>query len=110
MDNKYIGNSILIELLKKYNIKKLVLSSGARNVPFVFNVENDSDFECFSVIDERNAAFFALGLSQQAKEPVVIACTSGTAASNYITGITEAYYSHAPIVVLTFDRNPYMYN
>lgn len=110
MNNKYIGNTILIKLLKLYKIKKLVLSSGARNVPFVFNVENDSDFECFSVIDERNAAFFALGLSQQSNEPVAIACTSGTAASNYITGITEAYYSHVPIVVLTFDRNPYMYN
>ena len=109
MNNKYISNRILITLLKKYGIKKLVLSSGCRNVPFVSNVEIDSDFECFSVIDERNAAFFALGLSQQNNEPVAIACTSGTAASNYITGITESYYSHVPIVVLTFDRNPYMY-
>lgn len=111
MEQKYISNKILIELLKKYGIKKLVLSSGARNIPFVFAVENDSDFECFSVIDERNAAFFGLGLSQgNNNEPVAIACTSGTAASNYITGVTEAYYSNIPLVVLTFDRNPYMYN
>lgn len=109
MSNSYISNKILIELLKKYGIKKLVLSSGARNIPFVTKVENDKDFECFSVIDERNAAFFALGLAQASKEVVAIACTSGTAASNYVTGITEAYYSHVPLVVITFDRSPYMY-
>lgn len=109
MTDSYLSNTILIELLKRYGIKKLVLSSGARNIPFVTKVENDKSFECFSVIDERNAAFFALGLAQESKEVVAIACTSGTAASNYVTGITEAYYSHIPIVVLTFDRNPYMY-
>ena len=110
MNNQYLSNRILIELLKKYGIKKLVLSSGARNVPFVSTVETDPDFECFSVIDERNAAFFGLGLCEQLNEPVAIACTSGTAASNYVTGVTEAYYSNSPLVVLTFDRNPYMLN
>ncbi len=109
MNSKYISKAILISLLKQYGIKKLVLSSGCRHVPFVSSVETDSDFECFSIIDERNAAFFGLGLAQQTNEPVAIACTSGTAASNYVTGVTEAYYSHAPLVILTFDRNPYMY-
>ena len=106
----YISNEILISLLKQYGIKKLVLSSGARNIPFVNAVEVDNDFECFSVIDERNAAFFGMGLSQQSNEPVAIACTSGTAASNYLTGVTEAFYSHVPLVVITFDRGPYMLN
>ena len=107
--NSYLSNNMLISLLKQYNVKNLVLSSGTRNIPFVMAVENDDDFECFSVIDERNAAFFALGLSQQINEPIAIACTSGTAASNYISGVTEAYYSHSPIVIITFDRSPYMY-
>ena len=110
MNNQYISNQILITLLKQYGVKKLVLSSGCRSIPFVTKVEVDSDFECYSVIDERNAAFFGLGLSQESNEPVAIACTSGTAASNYISGITEAYYSETPIVVLTFDRSPYSYN
>ena len=110
MENKYISNKILISLLKQYGINKLVLSSGCRNIPFVSTVETDPNFECFSVIDERNAAFFGMGLSQQSNEPVAIACTSGTAASNYITGVTEAFYSHVPLVILTFDRSPYMYN
>ncbi len=107
---KYVTNNILMNLLPMFGVSKLVLSSGARNIPFVSAVENDFRFECYSVVDERNAAFFALGISQQLNEPVAIACTSGTAASNYLTGVTEAYYSHAPLVVLTFDRSPYLLN
>ena len=50
----------IIALLKKYNIKNCVLSAGSRNVPFVHSVENDSFFKCYSVVDERSAAYFAL--------------------------------------------------
>lgn len=104
----YISNDILIEFLKKYNVHKLVLSSGTRNIPFVSSVEVDKWFECFSVVDERNAAFFGMGLAQQSSEPVAIACTSGTAVSNYVTGVTEAYYSRVPLIAITFDRSPYV--
>lgn len=107
METTNMSNFLLISLLKQYGIKKLVLSSGTRNIPFVTAVEIDDFFECFSVVDERNAAFFGLGLCQQLNEPVAIVCTSGTAASNYLTGVTEAYYSHAPLVVITYDRSPY---
>ena len=106
----YLSNSILIALLCKYNIKHLILSSGARNIPFVNAVETDRRFTCYSVIDERNAAFFALGLCQKLQEPVAIACTSGTAASNYLSGVTEAFYASVPLVVITFDRSPYSLN
>ena len=107
---KYVTNSILLNLLSAYGVEKMVLSSGARNIPFVSTVEVDSRFDCYSVIDERNAAFFALGMCQQLQKPVAIACTSGTAASNYLSGVTEAYYSHSPLVVITFDRSPYLLN
>ncbi len=107
---KYVTNSILISLMAEYGIKHIVLSSGARNIPFVSAIETDERFQCYSVIDERSAAFFALGISQQLNVPVAIACTSGTAASNYLTGVTEAFYSHSPIAVLTFDRSPYLLN
>lgn len=103
----YLSNSILKEILKKNGIRHFVLSSGTRNIPFVNIVENDSDFNCYSVVDERNAAFFGMGISQKLQEPVVLACTSGTAASNYLTGVTEAYYSHVPLIIITFDRSPY---
>ena len=107
---RYITNSILISLLAEYKVRHIVLSSGSRNIPFVSAVETDERFACYSVVDERNAAFFALGISQLLNEPVAIACTSGTAASNYLTGVTEAFYAHAPLIVLTFDRSPYLLN
>ena len=104
----YINNRILIALLKNYGINQLVLSPGMRNIPFVSEVEIDPFFECYSVVDERNAAFFALGLSQEkGNVPVALACTSGTAVSNYLSGITEAFYSNVPIIVISFDRSPY---
>lgn len=99
---------IIIALLKEYNIKHLVLSAGSRNVPFVHSVEKDPFFTCYSVVDERSAAYFALGLSQQLQEPVLISCTASTASSNYWPAIGEAFYQSVPIIVLTSDRNPNM--
>ena len=70
---------IIISLLKQRGIKKCVLSAGSRNVPFVHSVEEDPFFECYSVVDERSAGYFALGLAQESGEPVVVSCTSSTA-------------------------------
>lgn len=99
---------IIIRLLKEYGIRHLVLSPGARNVPFVHSVEEDDFFTCYSVVDERSAGYFALGLSQELGEPVVISCTSSTAACNYWPPVAEAYYQGVPLVVLTSDRDPQM--
>jgi len=99
---------IIIALLKKYNIKHLVLSAGSRNVPFVHSVEEDPFFHCYSVVDERSAAYFAMGLAQELHEPVVISCTASTASSNYWPAVGEAYYQGVPLIVLTSDRNPAM--
>jgi 2-succinyl-5-enolpyruvyl-6-hydroxy-3-cyclohexene-1-carboxylate synthase len=97
---------IIIALLKKYDIRHLVLSAGSRNVPFVHSVEEDDFFTCYSVVDERSAAYFAMGLSQQIQQPVLISCTASTASSNYWPAIGEAFYQGVPIIVLTSDRNP----
>lgn len=97
---------IIISLLKSYGIKKCVLSAGSRNVPFVHSVETDSFFECYSVVDERSAGYFAIGLSQQLQEPVVISCTASTASCNYFPPVSEAFYQKVPIIVLTSDRDP----
>lgn len=99
---------IIIALLKKYGIKHCVLSAGSRNVPFVHSVEEDPDFHCYSVVDERSAGYFALGLAQELNEPVVISCTSSTATCNYWPPVAEAFYQGVPIVVLTSDRDPEM--
>lgn len=99
---------MIISLLKKYGISYCVLSSGSRNIPFVHSVEEDSYFHCYSVVDERSAGYFAIGLSQELNEPVVISCTSSTATCNYWPPIAEAFYQNVPILVLTSDRDPAM--
>ena len=99
---------ILIALLKKYGVKHCVLSAGSRNVPFVHSVEEDSYFKCYSVVDERSAGYYALGLAQELNEPVVISCTSSTATCNYWPPVAEAFYQGVPIIVLTSDRDPEM--
>lgn len=99
---------MIIALLKKYNIKHCVLSAGSRNVPFVHSIEEDPFFKCYSVVDERSAGYFALGLAQELNEPVVISCTSSTATCNYWPPVAEAFYQKVPLIVLTSDRNPSM--
>lgn len=97
---------IIISLLKQNNIKHLVLSAGTRNIPFVQSVENDPFFICYSVVDERSAAYMGLGLSLRLNEPVAISCTSSTATCNYFPAIAEAYHQGGQLIVLTSDRNP----
>ena len=99
---------LIISLLKQYGITHCVLSAGSRNVPFVHSIEEDPEFHCYSVVDERSAGYFALGLAQELNEPVVISCTSSTATCNYWPPVAEAFYQGVPIVVLTSDRDPAM--
>ncbi len=98
----------IIAYLKEYGIKHCVLSAGSRNVPFVHSVEKDPFFKCYSVVDERSAGYYALGLAQELNEPVVISCTSSTATCNYWPAVAEAYYQGVPLIILTSDRNPSM--
>jgi 2-succinyl-5-enolpyruvyl-6-hydroxy-3-cyclohexene-1-carboxylate synthase len=98
---------ILMALLKKHNISHLVISLGARMKDFAFSVENDPYFTCYSVVDERSAAYFAMGIAQELGRPVGIVCTSSTTTCNYLPGITESFYQGVPLVVMTGDRDPY---
>lgn len=98
---------ILISLLKQYNIRHIVISPGTREAPLAHSVETDSDFKCYSVVDERSAGYFALGLSEALNEPVCLACTSSTAACNYMPAIQEAYNRNIQLVALTADRDQY---
>lgn len=98
---------VLVSLLKAYEIHHIVLSSGNRNVPFVHMVENDDFFTCYSIVDERSAGFFALGLIERLDCPVAICCTSGTSVCNYTSSVAEAYYQRLPLLVLTADRPSY---
>lgn len=97
---------ILVTLIKQYGIKHVVISSGSRNLNLARLFEADPYFKTYSIIDERSAGFFAMGLALKLKQTVAMCCTSGTAASNYLTSVTEAFYQNVPLVVITADRYP----
>jgi 2-succinyl-5-enolpyruvyl-6-hydroxy-3-cyclohexene-1-carboxylate synthase len=83
----------VIQLCKAKNIQHIVISPGSRNAPLTIGFTNDKFFTCYSIVDERCAAFFALGIAQQIQKPVVVVCTSGSALLNYYPAVSEAYYS-----------------
>jgi len=97
----------LVSMLKEKNVKNIVISPGNSHNAIVRSVEEDGYFKTFSIVDERSAAFFACGIIQQLNEPVAILCTSGTAVTNYLTGVTEASRRNLPLIVITGDKNPY---
>ena len=100
------GVQILVSLLKQYNIKHIVASPGSKNAALVHSLENDDFFKLYSFVDERSAAYFALGLSEKLDMPVCISCTSATATCNYMPAIQEAYERNIQLIALTADRNP----
>ncbi|MGB3151824.1 MAG: 2-succinyl-5-enolpyruvyl-6-hydroxy-3-cyclohexene-1-carboxylic-acid synthase, partial [Maribacter sp.] len=89
------------------DISNIVISPGSRNAPLTISFTENPFFNCFSIVDERCAAFFALGMAQQLGKPVGIVCTSGSALLNYYPAIAEAFYSQIPLVVISADRPPY---
>jgi len=107
---KLVNVQIIISLLKQHGVHYLVLSPGNRDVPLVHSVEDDDDFKCFSIVDERSAAFFALGLSESMNEPVGFVCTSSTASANFMPAIQEAARRNIKLVALTADRENYYLN
>lgn len=102
--SKILLSQTVVTLCKTHNIKHIVISPGSRNAPLTIGFTHDDFFNCYSIVDERCAAFFALGIAQQIQEPVAVVCTSGSALLNYYPAIAEAYYSNIPLVVLSADR------
>ena len=95
---------ILTHLLKEYGISDVVISPGSRNAPLAIHFSETDELNCYSIVDERSAAFVGLGMAKSSKKPVAIICTSGSAAANYYPAITEAFYQNIPLLVLTADR------
>ena len=96
--------NILTALLVAHGLRHAVCCPGSRNSPIVHNLHACPDIECYPVTDERSAGFYALGMSQALKEPVVVCVTSGTALLNLAPAVAEAYYQHIPLVVISADR------
>ena len=98
---------LLVQNLAAYGIQHIVISPGSRSAPLTLSLTALPQFECHSVVDERSAAFFALGIAQQLQKPVALVCTSGSAVLNYLPAVAEAFYSGVPLLILSADRPTY---
>lgn len=95
---------LLAHFLQEYDILNVIISPGSRNAPLAIHFGELDAFSCYSIVDERSAAFVGTGMAQRLKKPVAITCTSGSAAANYYPAITEAFYQNVPLLILTADR------
>lgn len=95
-----------VAMLKAYGIRHVVVSPGSRNAPLMQTFSQEPSFECHVVVDERNAAFYALGIIQCTRKPVAVCCTSGTALLNFAPAVAEAFYQQLPLIVVSADRSP----
>lgn len=93
-----------MDVLSAHGVKDVVCSPGSRNTPLLIASAARENFRKHIVVDERSAAFMALGLSLVSRRPVALICTSGTALLNYSPAIAEAYYQGIPLIVISADR------
>lgn len=96
--------NILADLLVAYGVKYAIISPGSRNAPITFALSSRDEIKKYVIVDERSAAFAALGMAQHSNFPVALVCTSGSAVLNYAPAIAEAYYQQLPIIIISADR------
>ncbi len=106
--NIELSSHTVVKLLSDFcefkGVTKFVISAGSRNAPLIITFARNPKFECYSITDERSAAFFALGMAEKLCKPVGLICTSGTALLNYAPAMAEAYYKGIPLFVISADR------
>ena len=94
----------IVEHCYAHGVKYVVISPGSRNAPLILSFPSSQKFECLTIVDERSAAYFALGLARHQNSPVALVCTSGTAVLNYSPALAEAWYQQIPLIAITADR------
>ena len=94
----------LAEIASRHQLFNVVLSPGSRSAPLAISFLRHNKFDYYHLVDERSAAYFALGLAKKSGRPSILICTSGTAVLNYAPAIAEAFYQEIPLLVLTADR------
>ena len=97
---------ILIDVIKAHGVKNIVVSPGSRNTPLIIAIARDKELNKTVIVDERSAAFVALGMcaANNGATPIALICTSGSALLNYAPAISEAYYRNLPLIVISADR------
>jgi 2-succinyl-5-enolpyruvyl-6-hydroxy-3-cyclohexene-1-carboxylate synthase len=101
---------VLADELAKAGLDAAVLAPGSRSTPLTVALADHEGVETFSHLDERSAAFFALGRAKRTATPTAVVCTSGTAAANFHPAVVEADEGRVPLVVLTADRPPELHD
>ena len=96
----------LMDELARCGLRHACTSPGSRSAPIVLALAREARIRCWSHLDERVSGFFALGLARATEAPVVVTCTSGTAAANLAPAIQEAHEAGVALIVLTADRPP----
>jgi 2-succinyl-5-enolpyruvyl-6-hydroxy-3-cyclohexene-1-carboxylate synthase len=92
--------------LARCGLQHACTSPGSRNTPILLSLAREPRIRTWSHLDERCAAFFALGAAKASGRPVAMTCTSGSAAANYMPAVVEAFHARVPLIVLTADRPP----
>ncbi|MEN9231832.1 MAG: 2-succinyl-5-enolpyruvyl-6-hydroxy-3-cyclohexene-1-carboxylic-acid synthase [Thermostichus sp. DG02_5_bins_236] len=101
-----LWGSLLAETLSRLGCRQAVVCPGSRSAPITYALAQHPEIEAIPVLDERSAAFFALGLAQQRQQPIPLVCTSGSAAAHFFPALLEAVESSLPMLILTADRPP----
>ena len=103
MSNNIQISNLIVNLIEQLNVSNVCVSPGARNAPMI-EALSKSSLKMHSILDERAAGFYALGIAKKTDRPVALSCTSGTALANFFPAIIEAYMSETPLIVISADR------
>jgi 2-succinyl-5-enolpyruvyl-6-hydroxy-3-cyclohexene-1-carboxylate synthase len=103
-NRNYVWTYTFVQALADAGLRNVVIAPGSRSTPLTMAFARHPDIRVYSHIDERGAAFMALGLALAQDAPSAVVCSSGTAAANFFPAIVEAHYAHVPLLVLTADR------
>lgn len=101
--NTRVG-ALVVEVLARLGVSLIVTAPGSRSTSLTLAAAGNSRIDSISILDERSAAFFALGSAKASGKPVALICTSGTAAANFYPAVIEAQISNIPLIVLSCDR------
>ena len=98
--------ALAVDVLARLGVQTIVTSPGSRSTPLTVAAVRNPKVEALTILDERSASFFALGLAKSSRRPVGLVCTSGSALANYMPAVVESSMSGVPLILMTADRPP----